>query len=66
MIETANPAERVIDVRDIEPRFRHQIIHRLVEHLDLEASLQLITDYPPKPLRYQLELRFGQECVWPI
>ena len=64
MIETANPAERVIDVRDIEPRFRHQIIHRLVEHLDLEASLQLITDHPPKPLRYQLELRFGQECVW--
>ena len=64
MTETANPAECVIDVWNIEPRFRHQIIHRLVESLDLEALLQLIADQPPKPLRYQLELRFGQECVW--
>ena len=52
MTETVNPAELVIDVRNIEPRLRHQIIHRLVEHLDIEASLQLITDHPPKPLRY--------------
>ena len=64
MIETPEAAERVIDVRDIEPRFRHQIIHRLVEQLSSDASLQLIADHPPKPLRYQLELRFGDACKW--
>lgn len=63
MIE-ASAAERVIDVRDIEPRLRHQIIHQLVEHLAPAASLQLIADHPPKPLRYQLELRFGDRCKW--
>ena len=64
MPETASAAERVIDVRDIEPRFRHQIIHRLVEQLSPDGSLQLIADHPPKPLRYQLELRFGDACKW--
>jgi uncharacterized protein (DUF2249 family) len=64
MPETASAAERVIDVRDIEPRFRHQIIQRLVEQLSPDASLQLIADHPPKPLRYQLELRFGDVCKW--
>jgi uncharacterized protein (DUF2249 family) len=64
MPETTPRSERVIDVRDIEPRFRHQIIHRLVEHLAPDTALQLIVDHPPKPLRYQLELRFGDGCVW--
>ena len=63
-IETTGASERVIDVRDIEPRFRHQIIHQLVEHLAPNTSLQLIADHPPKPLRYQLELSFGEQCLW--
>jgi uncharacterized protein (DUF2249 family) len=62
--ETIGASERVIDVRDIEPRFRHQIIHQLVEHLAPDSSLQLIADRRPQPLRYQLALRFGAQCVW--
>ena len=62
--ETIGTSERVIDVRDIEPRFRHQIIHQLVEHLAPDTSLQLIADHRPQPLRYQLALRFGAQCVW--
>jgi hypothetical protein len=61
--ETIDASERVIDVRDIEPRFRHQIIHQLVEHLAPDSSLQLIADHRPQPLRYQLALRFGAQCV---
>ncbi len=57
-------SERIIDVRDIEPRFRHQTIHQLVEHLAPDASIQLIADHPPKPLRYQLELHFGKHFTW--
>ena len=62
--ETIGASERVIDVRDIEPRFRHQIIHQLVEHLAPDTSLQLIADHRPQPLRYQLALRFGAQRVW--
>jgi uncharacterized protein (DUF2249 family) len=62
--ESISASERIIDVREIEPRFRHQIIQQLVEHLAPDTSLQLIADHAPKPLRYQLELRFGEQCVW--
>ncbi|SDT57058.1 DUF2249 domain-containing protein [Bradyrhizobium canariense] len=64
MPQTARPSECVIDVRDIEPRFRHQIIARLFENLAPEATLQLIADHPPKPLRHQFELRYGERCSW--
>jgi uncharacterized protein (DUF2249 family) len=59
MPPASSPSERVIDVRDIEPRFRHQIISRMFENLMPEAALQLIADHPPKPLRYQFKMRYG-------
>jgi uncharacterized protein (DUF2249 family) len=62
--EAATASERIIDVRDIAPRFRHQIIRQLVDHLAPDASIQLIADHPPQPLRYQLELWFGDRCKW--
>jgi uncharacterized protein (DUF2249 family) len=62
--EAFGASEHIIDVGDIEPRFRRQIIQQLVEHLAPDTSLQLIADHPPKPLRYQLELRFGAQCMW--
>jgi uncharacterized protein (DUF2249 family) len=64
MPATSRPSERIIDVRDIEPRFRHQIIGQLFENLEPEAALQLIADHPPKPLRYQFEMRYGERCHW--
>jgi uncharacterized protein (DUF2249 family) len=35
-------AERTIDAREIEPRFRHTVIFQLFEHLDAASCLQLI------------------------
>ena len=64
MPPTSSPSERVIDVRDIEPRYRHQIIGRLLENLVPDAALQLIADHPPKPLRYQFEMRYGDRFRW--
>jgi uncharacterized protein (DUF2249 family) len=64
MPPTSSPSERVIDVRDIEPRYRHQIIGRLFENLVPDAALQLIADHPPKPLRYQFEMRYGDRFRW--
>ena len=59
-----SPSERVIDVRDIEPRFRHAIIFRLFENMIPDATLQLIADHPPRPLRHQFEIRYGDGFRW--
>jgi uncharacterized protein (DUF2249 family) len=64
MPAASSPWERVIDVREIEPRFRHQIIGRLFENLMPDEALQLIADHSPKPLRHQFEIRYGERCRW--
>ena len=60
----ADPNERIIKVADIDPRHRHTILFRLFEHLAADASLQIIVDHDPKPLRLQLEARHGARCNW--
>ncbi len=59
MLPNSSPSERIVDVREIEPRFRHQIIPQLFENLMPEFALQLIVDHAPKPLRHQFEIRYG-------
>jgi uncharacterized protein (DUF2249 family) len=63
MNETQN-TERVIDVADIEPRFRHSMIGRLFKHLEPEHSLQIVVDHDPQRLRFHLDLAFGSLCDW--
>lgn len=60
----ADPNERVIKVADIDPRHRHTILFRLFEHLAPDASLQIIVDHDPQPLRLQLEASHGSRCNW--
>jgi len=64
MQEISEGLERVINVRDIDPRHRHGIISQLFDHLDPDRSLQLVVDHDPRPLRYQLEARHGSRCNW--
>ncbi len=63
MVENAKN-EQVITVKDIDPRHRHMLIQQLFEHLTPEASLQLVVDHDPKPLRFQFEARYGAQCRW--
>lgn len=56
--------ERVVDVREIDPRVRHTVIFQLFEHLEGTNSLQLIADHDPRPLRFQLEAKHGPGCRW--
>ena len=56
--------ERVVEVKDIDPRHRHMVIQQLFEHLAPGTSLQLIVDHDPKPLRFQFETRYGAQCRW--
>jgi uncharacterized protein (DUF2249 family) len=57
------PAERVIDVRELNPRIRHTIIFQLFEHLGRDSALQLVADHAPEPLHRQLQARYGS-CGW--
>jgi uncharacterized protein (DUF2249 family) len=63
MTQTRN-TERVIDVADIEPRFRHSMIGQLLKHLEPEHSLQIVVDHDPQRLRFYLDLAFGTLCDW--
>jgi uncharacterized protein (DUF2249 family) len=56
--------ERVIDVRQIDPRHRHMVILQLFENLPAGGTMQLIADHDPKPLHFQLEAEYGAACVW--
>ncbi|KQZ99883.1 hemerythrin [Mesorhizobium sp. Root157] len=64
MTEQVSADERVIDVRQIDPRQRHIVILQLFEHLPASGALQLIADHDPKPLRFQIESKYGGNCLW--
>lgn len=57
-------SERIINVGDIDPRYRHTILFRLFEHLAPDGSLQIVVDHDPRPLRLQLEARHGARLGW--
>jgi uncharacterized protein (DUF2249 family) len=63
MSET-NRNERVINVADIDPRYRHAILFRLFENLAPGDYLQIVVDHDPRRLRLQLEERHGSRCGW--
>ncbi|NVN84873.1 MAG: DUF2249 domain-containing protein [Rhodopseudomonas sp.] len=64
MPEAANSKERVLDVRAIEPRQRHEIIPKLFYNLGPDDALQLIVDHDPRPLHGYLEAVHGDGCQW--
>lgn len=57
-------SERVIQVADIDPRYRQTILSRLFEHLAPDQSLQIVVDHDPRRLRLQLEATHGSRCAW--
>jgi uncharacterized protein (DUF2249 family) len=64
MTEQISADERVIDVKQIDPRYRHMVILQLFEHLPAGGTLQLVAQHDPKPLRFQLEAKYGAHCLW--
>ena len=57
----ANGAEPIVDVRAIEPRYRHPLIFDTFDSLPVGRSMVLVNDHEPRPLYYQfLHERSGQ------
>lgn len=63
MIETSTD-ERIVDVAEIDPQYRHAILFRLFAHLAPDQSLQIRVDHDPRRLRLQLEAEYGSRCGW--
>lgn len=56
--------ETVLDVRTIEPKRRHDMVQRLIDRLAECASLQLISDHSPRPIRSYFEMVHGDQAQW--
>lgn len=57
-------AERVIDVREISPRVRHDVIFQLFQNLRPAQGFTIVNDHDPKPLHFQFQARFGGHFQW--
>jgi uncharacterized protein (DUF2249 family) len=53
-----------LDVRLIEPRFRHALIFGIFQHLPPGECLQLTNDHDPKPLHYQFQAEAAGAFNW--
>ena len=57
----ASGTEPIVDVRAIEPRYRHPQIFDTFDNLPVGQSMILVNDHEPRPLYYQfLHERSGQ------
>lgn len=56
--------DTTIDVREIPPRERHPLIFSRYDALAPGASLELVNDHDPRPLRYQFEAERGGRFSW--
>jgi uncharacterized protein (DUF2249 family) len=53
-----------LDVRVIEPRFKHRTIHEKLHGLASGEALVIVNDHDPRPLRFELEADHPNEFEW--
>lgn len=61
-MSTAEP--KIIDVRTIEPRFRHSLIFQTFGALAPGDHFVLVNDHDPKPLQYQFQAEMPDTYTW--
>ncbi len=50
---SSNEEAKVIDVRTVEPRYRHPLIFKTFDDLQPGQHFMLVNDHAPTPLYYQ-------------
>lgn len=58
------PQALELDVRRIPPREKHPSIFHALDGLGAGASLTLVNDHDPRPLRYQLTAERPDQFDW--
>ncbi|BEP46290.1 DUF2249 domain-containing protein [Variovorax sp. V15] len=54
----------VIDVRRLEPRFRHAHIFSTFAALDVGSTIELVNDHDPQPLYAQFQSQWPDRFAW--
>lgn len=62
--DRAAPHIRMVDVRGMEPRFRHPLIFRALDELKPARAIELVNDHDPIPLFYQLQATRAGQFEW--
>ncbi len=60
----AAPSDRVLDVRELAPAQRHEVIFATYADLAPGTGFMLGNDHDPKPLRYQFEAEHTGQFTW--
>lgn len=55
---------QTLDVRPVPPRVRHETIFGQLDALGTGATLRLVNDHDPAPLRYQLDATRPRQFRW--
>lgn len=53
-----------LDVRELEPRVRHEVIFETLSGLEAGEIMRLVNDHDPVPLRYQLDAERPGHFSW--
>lgn len=56
--------DRVVDLRQIRKSVRNRVSIELIEHLRVNASLQLITDSSPIEIKRRIQGQYGNMFQW--
>jgi len=55
---------RTIDVRDLKPQRRHNVLLEIFDELEPNEGFVLVNDHDPKPLYYELKSMHGDVINW--
>ncbi len=56
--------EHIVDVRQVVPARRHQLIFEAFEQLAPHEAFVLVNDHDPKPLYYQIQAELTGTFSW--
>lgn len=63
-MKSAASSSSIIDVRTIEPRFRHAHIFSAFAALDVGGAIELVNDHDPRPLYAQFQSQWPDRFAW--
>lgn len=63
-MNSAASSSCVIDVRTLEPRFRHARISSALAALDVGSAIELVNDHDPRPLYAQFQSQWPDRFAW--
>lgn len=61
---SASPTSSVVDLRRLEPRFRHAHVFSTFAALVVGSAIELVNDHDPAPLHAQFQSQWPDRFAW--